>query len=162
MTAAPLLVGNAGLVLTTPFLPHLFALLDLTTADDAGRPGWRSPDAQARAVRLTQMLVDGRDDSPEAELVLNRLLCGMPDDAPVAAIVPDAAERDACHSLLTAMLANWPALSGSSPAALQETFLQREGRIGQSDAGPKLTVERKTFDVVLASIGWSYSLVLHP
>jgi hypothetical protein len=64
--------------------------------------------------------------------------------------------------LLTAMLGNWSALSGSSPAALQETFLQRDGRIEQSDAGPKLSVERKALDVLLASIGWSYSMVLHP
>ena len=157
------LIHNAGLVLAGPFLPRFFALLDLTAPDEAGRPQWRSTDARDRAVHLTQMLVDGRSDAPEPTLALNRLLCGVPPDEPgLAAIDPTADEARICRSLLDGMIANWPQMATSSRDALQQTFLQREGRINDGEAGLAVDVARKTLDILLSSVGWSYSLIAHP
>jgi hypothetical protein len=156
-------VANAGLVLAAPFLPQLFKTLDFLETSEDGGARWRSPEARDRAPHLLQYLVDGRCDRPEPVLTLNKLLCGQPLGAPtVARIDPTDKEIETCDSLLAAMLSHWPALSGSSVAALRETFLQRHGRISSVEDGWRLEVERKVLDVLLESIPWSFSKILHP
>ena len=70
-------------------------------------------------------------------------------------------ERSTCDSLLAALIDNWPMLKGSSVAALQETFLQRDGRISRTDSGWKLEVERKVLDVLVDAVPWSFAMILH-
>ena len=153
-------VGNAGLVLLNPFLPHFFRRLDLLTDD---HNGWRSPAAQARAVHLLQWLVDGRCDRPDEALALNKLLCGQPlDRSAFAAIEPSAEELGSCRSLLDAVIAAWPALKGSSVAAVQETFIQRAGRIARREPRWDVKVERKTLDVLVDELPWTFSTIVHP
>lgn len=153
-------VDNAGLVLLDPFLPHFFRRLDLLTED---HKGWRSPAARDRAVHLLQWLVDGRCDRTDEALVLNKMLCGQALDRPAfAAIEPSEEELAVCRSLLEAVLAAWPALKGSSVAALQETFLQRGGRIVRIETGWRVDLERKVVDVLIDTLPWSFSMILHP
>lgn len=158
-----LLVRNAGLVLIAPYLPQCFAQAKLWTSDADGTPGWTDPAAPGRAVHLLQYLVDGRTDAPEPGLALCKILCGLPMDWPVPVqIVPSALERDVAESLLAAVIANWPILAGSTIAALRETFLVREGCLSETELGWSLVVERKTLDVLVDAIPWSYSMILHP
>jgi hypothetical protein len=155
-------VGNAGLVLAGAFLPHLFQELGLLGKDDEGKLRLRDADAVSRAVHLLQYLVDGSTDTAEPLLVLNKLLCGVPPETPVErAIQPDEREREMCDRLLAAMLARWPALSNTSVQGLRETFLRREGRLELAPARPRLTVQRKTLDVLVDQVPWSVSLVFH-
>jgi hypothetical protein len=156
------LVGNAGLILAGPFLPQLFERLDLLAGNAAGTLAWREPEAAGRAVHLLQYLVDGRCDTPEPLLALNKVLCGVEPGVPVVALIEIGdEERRACESLLEAMLAHWPPLRGSSKEALQVTFLQRQGRLSRSATGWRLEVERKALDVLLDTVGWSYSMIRH-
>jgi hypothetical protein len=159
----PIVVANAGLVLAGPYLPQLFDRLGLMHRDEAGKLGWRSIREAERGVHLVQYLVDGRGDAPEPMLPLNKVLCGLDPSWPTGgrSEMTDE-EREICDSLLRAIIANWPMLSGSSVAALRETFLQREGRLTRTDQGWKLDVERKVLDVLLESVPWSYSMILHP
>ncbi|MEA3052831.1 MAG: hypothetical protein QOG72_1734 [Sphingomonadales bacterium] len=155
-------VLNAGLVLTSPFLPQLFTALELVARDGSGKLAWTESEQAGRAVHILQYLVDGRCDAPEPLLALNKLLCGLDLSWPtLPGIVMTEAERSTCQSMLGAMIANWPMLSGSSVAALQETFLQREGRISQVEGGWKLEVERKVLDVLVDSVPWSFAMIFH-
>jgi hypothetical protein len=160
--AEPVYVTNAGLVLAGAFLPHLFAQLDLLETDDRGRPRLRDADAVSRAVHLLQYLVDGSTDTPEPLLVLNKLLCGVPPQTPVErAVEPAVRERELCDRLLGAMLARWPALDHTSIEGLRETFLQREGRLELVPGQHRLTVQRKTLDVLVDQVPWSASVIFN-
>jgi hypothetical protein len=77
-------------------------------------------------------------------------------------IEPTPPELEVCHALLTSMIANWPILRSTSVEGLQETFLQREGRLQQTPDGWRLVVQRKTLDVLLDRIPWSISTIIHP
>ncbi|HEY5713274.1 MAG TPA: contractile injection system tape measure protein, partial [Allosphingosinicella sp.] len=156
-------IANAGLVLTSAFLPHLFRTLDFIAIEPSGRQGWKSPELRDRAVHLLQWLVDERCDAPEPQLALNKLLCGMhPSEPVVAEIIPTKEERDALGQLLAAILANWPPLQSSSAAALRETYLQRDGRLAPGDNGWTLEVERKVLDILIDQLPWGFSTILHP
>lgn len=155
-------INNAGLVLTGPFLPHLFRSLDLLTADEGGRARLRDANAVSRAVHLLQYLVDGSTDTPEPALVLNKVMCGVPTATPVEReIEPTEQEREICERLLKAIIANWKIIENTSVAGLQQTFLRREGRLDGSADGWKLKVQRKTLDVLVDQIPWSISVVFN-
>jgi hypothetical protein len=156
-------IGNAGLVLTSPFLPRLFETLGLLSEDEQGRARLRDKEAVSRAVHLLQYLVNGSTSTPEPSLVLNKIMCGVPTDTPVErAIELTEEEREVCERLLKTIIANWKVIENTSIAGLQETFLQREGRLESTpDEDWKLMVQRKTLDVLVDQIPWSISIVHH-
>jgi hypothetical protein len=155
-------VGNAGLILFNPFLPRFFERLGLFSKGRDGVQRIAGIEPASRAVHLLQYLMDERCDGPEPDLALNKLLCGVPIAAPVArAIEPNAEELTICDGLIQAMIGNWPAIKGTSPAGLRETFLQREGRLRRGEERWTLDVERKTVDVLVDQIPWSWAIVYH-
>jgi Contractile injection system tape measure protein len=159
--AEPLYVENAGLALAGPFLPHLLQTLDLLEEVD-GKARVREGEAASRAVHLLQYLVDGRTSAPEPQLILNKIFCGLPLDAPVEREIElTERERETADALLRSLLANWKILSNTSVAGLQETFLQREGRLHRTPEGWKLQVQRKTVDVLVDEVPWSLSVIFH-
>ena len=156
-------VANAGLVLLHPFLPRMFQQLRLLSDDTKGRPRIAGTDDASRAVHLLQWLVDTLCDAPEPSLALNKLLCGLELDTPVApAIVPEEDEIELCQQLLAAVTANWSSISNTSADGLRETFLQRDGRLQRRDGKWTLTVSRKTVDVLVDQIPWGFAVILHP
>jgi hypothetical protein len=155
-------INNAGLVLTGPFLPALFDHLDLLHANEHGQTRLCDNEAVSRAVHLLQYLVDGSTSTPEPSLVLNKIMCGVPTATPVErAIEPTEHEREVCERFLKSMIANWKIIENTSISGLQETFLQREGRLESTPEGWKLTAQRKTLDVLVDQIPWSISVVFH-
>lgn len=158
----PIYINNAGLALTGPFLPHLFKSLDLLAEDESGHARLRDSKAVSRAVHLLQYLVNGSTSTPEPALVLNKIMCGVPTTAPVEReIEPTEQERELCERLLKAMIANWKIIENTSIAGLQQTFLQREGRLDRSPDGWKLKAQRKTLDVLVDQIPWSISVIFN-
>lgn len=158
----PLYVRNAGLVLFAPYLPRLFEQMDVLRPGPDGKPRISGVEAASRAVHLLQYLVTERCDTPEPELVLNKLLCGLDLALPIApSIEPTQAEREMCDSLVQAVIANWPSIKGTSPAGLRETFLQREGKITRQAGDWQLRVQRRTVDVLVDQIPWGFSVILH-
>jgi len=159
----PIYIHNAGLILTSPFLPHLFQELGMLRQDQEGRWRWHDSATASRAVHLTQYLVDGQTSAPEPLLVLNKIICGLQAAQPVdPEITPTPEELDLCDSLLRSMIANWTIIAQSSVAALRETFLQREGKLEHGEDRWKLRVQRKTLDMLVDQIPWSISVVHHP
>ncbi|MEM1205424.1 MAG: contractile injection system tape measure protein [Acidobacteriota bacterium] len=158
----PIYIDNAGLVLAGPFLPQLLRMLDILDQDEDGKVILRDPEAAARAVHLLQYLVDGSTSTPEPQLVLNKLLCGLPTDAVVDRSIDATDEEiEVCDQLLASMIANWGVIQNTSVSGLRETFLKREGRLQRSADGWKLKVQRKTLDVLVDQLPWSLSVILH-
>ncbi len=157
----PIHVANAGLVIVGAYLPQLFERLDVLEAVQEAKRRVR-PDAVSRTVHLLQYLVDGRTDTPEPLLSLNKVLCGVPLAAPIERrIEMTPPERELCDSLLTAVIGNWTIIGNTSTAGLRETFLQREGRLDHPPTGWRLHVQRKTVDVLLDQIPWTIFTVAH-
>jgi len=161
-TAEPLpeviAVDNAGLVLLSPYLPRLFSMLAL--ADDRAFAG---PEAAARAALLLQALATGEAAAPEPALVLNKLLCGVPLDAPLPReIALTEAERTAIDGLLGAVIQHWRILGSTSPAGLRDTFLRRAARLERRDDAWQLAVEPGPFDMLIDQLPWGYATLRHP
>jgi len=157
--AAQVQVHNAGLVLLWPYLPRLFETLHILPRAD-GSARITEPETAARAVHLLQYLVDGRLDTPDAALTLNKLLSGLPLAVPVApSITASPDDLAICDSLIEAVIHQWKQLGHISPDGLRETFLQRRGMLAQADESWTLKVERAPFDLLLDTLPWSFSLV---
>lgn len=157
----PLYIRNAGLILLHPFFPRYFDLLHLLDTDARGRRQFASREASYKGVHALQWLVDGTTDSPEQELLLNKLLCGLPPEEPVPRSVEFSdTEKSIGESLLKGAIQNWTIIRDSSVGALQ-TFLRREGRLGYRDQDRRwdLEVENKTVDILIDQIPWSIAVI---
>ncbi len=159
-TSEPVYINNAGLVLTGPFLPHLFETLNFLRIDEDGKPTLRDRVTVSRAVHLLQYLVDGCTSAPEPLLALNKILCGVPVSAAVAREIElTEEERANCDRLLRSMIANWTTISNTSITGLQETFFRREGKLQRRNEEWKLRIQRKTVDVLVDQIPWTVSVI---
>ena len=151
-------VANAGLVLLSPYLPALFDRTGVL-ASSAGQLKVRDI---PRALRLLTYLACGEAKASDQDLELNRVLCGVSFPEPVeTSLALEKRDLGLCDDLMAAVLLNWKAL-GQSSTALRETFLQRHGELTQEANGLRLTVERKTLDVLLQSAPWSFTEIKHP
>jgi hypothetical protein len=158
----PIFIANAGLVLLAPYLPALLDRLGVLTTDAEGKQHIDGIDAMSRAVHLLQYMADQRLDAPEHELVLNKLLCGLPTAQPVlASFAAEAADLELCDGLLGAVVANWPIIAGTSLEGLRETFLQRDGRLRHEEEAWRLQVQRKGVDVLVDRVPWSFATIFH-
>ena len=153
-----LYINNAGLVLVHPFLSRFFKSLGLLEGKE-----FVSEEQTARAVHLLQFLVTNETETAESELVLNKLLCAVPFNMPIPKeITLTEEEKNMCQSLLQGVKANWPKMKGTSVQGLQETFLQREGVLTESEDFWQLRVEKKAYDLLLNSLPWRISTVKLP
>lgn len=151
-------VNNAGLVILHPFLPAFFENLQLMENNK-----WKSEAAQHQAVWISQFLVTGTDQLFEFDMVLNKLLCGLKPTAVLSEIaeITDTI-KEACDELLLEVINHWKSLKNTSPGALQETFLQRNGKLSKVDHGYLLQVEQHGVDVLLNSLPWGIGLIKIP
>lgn len=151
-------VRNAGIVLVAPYLPLLWAMLDLV-----GEKDFLDCTTAKRAAHLLNVLVFGEAKPVEPVSALDRLLCGLPlatqDNGPFEI---SATERDGIDSLLRAMIANWHAIGQTSTAGLRETFLQREGTLTQGEGCWNLQVQTSPFDMLLDQLPWSFAICRFP
>jgi len=153
-----IIIGNSGLVLTWPFLKMLFIRLGLIEGNR-----FKDETSQNRAVYLLQYLAFGDVDFPEYELVLNKLIVGMPLDIHLEpGIELTDEEKNLCQSLLKGMLQNWEKLKTSTIEALQVTFLQRVGELSLEEDMIRLQVEPKGVDALMESISWNIKMVKLP
>jgi|GEM_PF-6615397 len=150
-----LLIHNAGVVLLGPFLQVYFTRLNMLDGRNF------VDEVQAcRAVQLVQYLATGQTYMQEHDLLLNKILCGVPIDTPIdTSFAITEQEIEISESLLNGVLSNWDKMKSSSVEALRETFLIRDGYIEQTDAGWQLEVERKSLDILVDFIPWSFSLI---
>ncbi len=153
-----LLSHTAGLVLLHPFLKPFYTELGLFAEGD-----WKDEPSRQRAIHLLHFLATGEQEQGEWNLILEKLMCGLTPDYPIERrITLSDAELGECDALLAAVIQHWAALKKTSPRGLQETFLKRDGLLFKTDKGWQLQTERKTEDVLLEAIPWSYGIIKLP
>lgn len=159
--AGGLSIDNAGLVLLVSYVQRLFAMLDLTR----GRV-FVNETARVRAVHCLAYLVDGDESGAEHQWVLNKILCGMDIDAPIAPAGGLGEARATLDGLITAVIQHWSALGNTSPAGLRQTFLRRDGRLsrrtGEDSGHWRLRVKPGPFDMLLDRLPWGYTTIKLP
>ncbi len=149
---------NAGMVIAAPYLPQLWNMLGLVEADI-----FKNNQAAERAVHLLQFMTDKRMDSPEYELVLNKILCGVKASEPITGHIDiSEKEQQAVEGLIQGMITNWKGIGQTSIEGFRESFLKRRGRLRLKDDAWHLKVEQRAFDMLLDSIPWGFATIKHP
>ena len=153
-----MLIGNAGLCLFAPYLPMFFRNLGYMEQDQ-----FKSIRDASRAVYLLQFIATGRQRAPEHQLLLNKLLCGLPPATAIPRTIRlSRKELEEATRLVLAVIANWNALKQTTADGLRGTFLCRNGILRDNGTHHTLQVERKEYDILLNGIPWGYSLIKLP
>jgi hypothetical protein len=150
-------IRNAGMVLAAPYLPRLFTMLDLMDG-----PQFKGPEQAERGAHLLQFMVFESTETPEHQMVLNKILCGMDTASPIVRGIDQTdRERVMIESLIRGMIQNWKKIGNTSAAGFRESFLQREGVLRLTDDSWHLKVQPRPFDVLLDYIPWTFSVIKH-
>ncbi|MCP4160250.1 MAG: hypothetical protein GY760_09270, partial [Deltaproteobacteria bacterium] len=154
-------VNNSGIVLFWPYLIKLFESTGVMK-----KSGFVDDEKKMRALFMLQYLADGSENSPEYDLVLNKILCGMDPDEPVDSnIALSEKEKGECDDLLKAVINNWisvTSLKELSRQGFRSLFLIRDGIIRVRDATLVLKVEEKAHDILMDKLPWSFSTIKLP
>lgn len=154
-------VGNAGLCLLSPWLVRLFGMLGYL---DEEKKKLKDTASKIRAVFLLQYLVYGEErEYRETELSFNRLLAGLSRHVPLPkrlSLTED--EKRTVDSMMAGVKANWPKLEGTSVEGFRRSFIARNGTLEQQEERWLLTVEKKTHDILLESVPWSFRQIRLP
>lgn len=151
-------IENAGLILLWPFMSFYFERLGLVSDHK-----FTSVTAAIRGACLLQYLVTGVETRQEHELPLNKILCQLPKNHPVhstEAFTPE--EKDLSDELLKTAISRWEIIKNTSTEGLRNTFLKREGKLEWQDDKIILTVEPKSFDMLVDKIPWNISVIKLP
>lgn len=156
----PLMVPHVGLILLHPFLPRFLENCGIkeTTAAEL------SPFALPRAAALLHFLATGSSELYEYDLGFIKILLGLTPETPlgVANGLLEAKDRQEAESLLQSVIAHWAALKNTSNGGLRSSFINRTGLVRENADGWRLQVERKSFDLLLDQLPWSFSLARLP
>lgn len=157
-TDEPIFIDNAGLVLLNPYLKRLFRHFKLLDGKE-----FISDKAREKAVYVLQYLANKSDCPEEHELILNKILTGLPVNAPLNyEIEITDEEKEVCDGLLDAVLKHWGALKNTSRDGLRTSFLLREGSLRKEATGWRLRVEKKAYDILLGKLPWGYTMIQMP
>jgi len=153
----PVYINNAGLVLASVYIPRLFELMKLTNNNV-----FKNKKQNHKAVIALEYMVQGSDNYFETNLVLNKIMCGIKLNEFVNCDVELREEKkELIDGLIKGMITNWKTIGNTSVNGFRQSFLAREGRLLLQDDKWNLKVETKSYDMLLDSIPWSYSLIKH-
>ncbi len=155
LDATGVFVENAGLVLLHPFLAPLFKNLALTHDNAILEPD--------KALFLLHFAATGTTEAQEWELVVPKVLCGLPPDyaAPTRVELTSAAKTEV-EELLKSVVEHWGALGNTTPDGLRDGFLRRKGRLSDSGEGYLLKVEQLGYDMLLEQLPWGIGMIKLP
>lgn len=150
------IIGNAGLVLTAPFLPpffrHLGYLDVMRFADEK---------THAKALYLLEYMATG-NESITGKLTLNALLCGWPLSRPFPpAPLLSEVEKQQANQVVNAIRAHWTALGDMTADDLRAAFFTREGVLEMS-LESTLKVAGQPQDRLLRALPWVYAVTKTP
>ncbi|MET0251441.1 MAG: contractile injection system tape measure protein [Novosphingobium sp.] len=151
-------VGNAGLVLLWPFLDALLAGCGWVVDG-----GFRNIAVQQRAAALLGYLADGDPAPLEHALPLAKVLTGIDINALLVPGEPlSEFERASADAMLAAVLGHAPMLGKISICGLRQAFLARPGALATRDGHWLLRVERRSIDILIERLPWSFGWVRLP
>lgn len=151
----PIFIKNAGLILLSPYLGMLFERCGLMQQSE-----FIDDESRFKAVHLLEYAATGKTGKEEYELVINKLLCGMSITDPVERNVElSDNDKEIVNGLLTAITQQWKPLNGTSIEGLQESFIQRDGKLEEEEEQYFLKVEQKAFDMLLDQVPWNIGTI---
>lgn len=151
-------VYNAGLIISWPFFTQFFEQLELMNNGEFIEVSSRN-----RAIYLLQYLAYNHIEFPEYELVLNKILVGIPMQDHVKPIEQlTLEETNMASSLMNGLILNWEKVKNSSIEGIQETFFQREGILSFHQDFNKLMIPKRGVDILVEFIPWKLSLIKLP
>jgi hypothetical protein len=151
-------ISNAGLIILHPFFSLLFENVGYLFNKE-----WVSDEHRQRALVLIQYMVTGKEEFPEFDLLLNKILIGFPlNDTLPAEIILSEFEKQEAADVLKSVVKHWAALKNTSIEGLQSSFLTREAKLSSDENGWVLQVEHKTMDILVNRIPWSFSIIKTP
>lgn len=154
-------IDNAGLCLLSAWFLRLLSMLDYL---NEARKDIKDTKSRIRAIFLLQYLTCQEEkEYRETELVFNRLLVGLPMHIPLPKRLElTAEEKQIADSLLSAVKAHWPKMNGTSMKGFLQSFVTRTGRLEEQDEKWVLTVDDRTYDILLDSVPWGFRQIRLP
>lgn len=149
-------VQNAGLILLHPFLKEMLKSCHLM-ADNSTLLD------REQAAHILHYAATKTENDYEHTMLFEKFLCGIPLQQSIRREVKITDEhKQQVEEMLDSVVYHWSALKNTSTDVLRSEFLQREGKLDWSESNPKLTIERKTQDLLLEKIPWNISIVKIP
>ncbi|MCP5003941.1 MAG: hypothetical protein GY941_08330 [Planctomycetes bacterium] len=155
--AGDIYILNAGLVIGAPYFPRLFSAMGF---DEKLRDN--DFETAERCSHLLQYMVNRSVETPEYELALNKILCGISPGLPIIkGIKITQSEEEFIEGLIKGMIQNWPIIGNTSVEGFRQSFLLREGRLRFTENEWVLKVAPKPYDMLLDNVPWSFSMIKH-
>lgn len=152
-------IEHAGLIILHPFLESLFNNLGLLSENSK----WVNAISQHKAILIMHYLCAGNELFWGNSLVFYKLYCGMSSDTVLNIMLRlSDEEKDMCNEMLSAVIKHWSKLGSTSIEGLQQTFLQRKGKVVIGDKDLTLFVENSGVDILLEFMPWGISMIKSP
>ncbi|MEM9835004.1 MAG: contractile injection system tape measure protein [Bacteroidota bacterium] len=116
----------------------------------------------ALAASLLFGLAAGRSPAAEWELSMAKFLLNIPFEEPLDLIELSEDQLHAAHTVLVNAIDHWTALGSTSPAGLRISYLQRKGKLIESDYGFTLLMEQEPYDMLLQELPWRLNFIRFP
>ncbi|MEL6697908.1 MAG: contractile injection system tape measure protein [Bacteroidota bacterium] len=153
-----LYVNYAGLILIHPFLAYFFERLGLWKEKK-----WVSEAAQRHAVQILAYVALGNTYCPEHDMVIAKLLCGLPIPEFVdPQLILSSEEIHETTALLSSVIEHWAVLKNTQIDGLREGFFQREGRVEFQGSQTVLTISQEAQDILLSRLPWGIGMIRLP
>jgi hypothetical protein len=148
-------IRNAGMILLHPFISTLFTRSNLikerTFVDE---------ESQAVGIWLLQYAATGAEDALEHELILNKILVGMPpEDVIIGKNLLNDEQKELINGMINAILIQWDKMKNTSVEGFRNSFLIRDGYIFRTEEEWVLRVEKRAYDILLDTLPWSFGMI---
>ncbi|WP_020535964.1 contractile injection system tape measure protein [Lewinella cohaerens] len=147
-------VPQAGLVLLHPFIDRFLTLHGAVSNHEI-------IDLNLGA-SLLQSLVVGESPTAEWELVLPKILLGIPLEEVLVLPELTEAQLTSGDELIEAAIRHWSALGKTSVAGFRANFLQRDGLLYSQGTDWHLQVAQAPYDLLLDRLPWNISMIKLP
>ncbi|WGH75709.1 contractile injection system tape measure protein [Tenacibaculum tangerinum] len=158
MSKTQVMVRNAGMVLLNSYFSMLLERLNLVKNND-----FVSEEAQQKAALYLQYVVTGLESTEEQLLPLNKVLCGIPVETPIAVSIEISnSEKELINGLLNSCIDYWSAIGSSTVDGFRGNWLVREGLLKEEEERWQLTVEKRPYDVLMLKSPFFFSIIKLP
>lgn len=147
---------NAGLIILHPFLKEMLKNCDLLGDNNMILN-------KELAAHILHYAATKNENDYEHTMLFEKFLCGIPMQESIQRDIKiEDRHKQQVEEMLLSVVEHWSALKNTSTSILRTEFLQREGKLDWSESNPKLTIERKTQDLLLEKIPWNITIVKIP
>lgn len=157
-TDHPVAVKDAGIIILNNYVPMLFERLGLVKDKH-----FKGQAEQFEAINYLHYLATGSTSTSDSLLALDKILCGIPVTTTVSGnLNPNSEQKKLVEGLIMAAISYWPAVGTSSLEGFRGNWLVRDGSLIEKDDHWELTVEKRTYDLLIAKSPFSFSVIKYP